>query len=49
MNILNEPLDRLHAQCIELRDALNDAFTKAKERASTWEPRLCPPKRRTGL
>lgn len=35
---IQQPVDRLHAQCMDLRDWLNRQFEEAKRRAALWEP-----------
>ena len=38
----NEPVDPVHAECMELRRWIRDGFADLKARAATWEPRPIP-------
>jgi hypothetical protein len=40
----NEPVDPLHAQCIEAREAIRSHARVLQAYALVWEPAPCPPR-----
>jgi len=40
----SEPIDELHAMCLEARDAIRRHVRVLRALAAEWEPRPCPPR-----
>jgi hypothetical protein len=41
---LIEPVDQLHADCLQARYETRRDFTTARNKARNWRPRPCPPR-----
>lgn len=40
---MNEPLDDLHAECLQVRARVRAAYLVVRIHAACWQPRPCPP------
>lgn len=41
---ISEPIDQLHRQCLDAREAIRMHAKILEDHAARWEPRPCPPR-----